>query len=89
MRRFFRQTSTPVHPELQLEQAAADVTSGQRDEFSPIVQLQVHALSQAHQLQVAADVRLGRDQQQGRGGVDKHPAQWQSEVAPRLRSMAS
>lgn len=48
-----------MHPELQLQQTASDVTSGQPEEAADVVQLQSHILSQSHQLQVGADIHLG------------------------------
>lgn len=54
-------SSTTAHPQLQLQQAASDVTSGQSEEPADVIQLQPHILSQSHQPQVAAHIRLGRD----------------------------
>lgn len=54
-------SSTAVHPELQLQQAASDVTSGQSEEAAYVVRLQSDILSQTHQLQVATDIHLGAE----------------------------
>lgn len=53
-------SSTTVHPELQLEQAASDVALAQSEEAADIVQLGPRVLGQTHQLKVAADVHLGK-----------------------------
>lgn len=54
-------SSTTVQPQLQLQQAASDVTSGQSEEGADVVQLQPHILSQSQQLQVATHIHLGID----------------------------
>ena len=52
-------SSTTLHPELQLQQTASDVTSARTEEAANVVHLQSHVLSQTHQLQVATDIHLG------------------------------
>lgn len=54
--------ATTVHPELQLEQASSDITTGESEEALDVIQLQSHILSQTHQLQVATDIHLGTDE---------------------------
>lgn len=56
-----RPSSTTLHPQLQLQQAAPDVTSEKSDQAANVVQFQSHILSQTHQLQVATDILLGID----------------------------
>ena len=41
-------SSTTVHPELQLQQAASHITSGQSEETADVFQLQSHILRQGH-----------------------------------------
>lgn len=57
-------SSTTACPELQLQQAASDVTSGQCEEAANVVQLQPHILSQSHQLEVATDICLEKKVEQ-------------------------
>lgn len=57
----FLRPSTTLHPDLQLQQAASDITTGESEEAADVTQIQLHSLSQTHQLQVTAHIHLRKD----------------------------